>query len=329
MTAPPTSPPSVPQLLLVSASGQLAPALVEALEDNFAVSRMGSGQQALTWLGGSAAEVIIATDRVSDMSGTEFCHRLEQLPAARPAACIVLTDDSSGDLMARMLEAGADDCLPLAIHPQQLVARIKALVRCCQRQRELNPLTGLPGNAYLQREITRRLPDRGHLAVIGFDLDSFKAYNDVYGYYRGDKVICLVAQILQDSVRSHGRADDCLAHIGGDDFFVLTAPERMRDLAQAAMREFQQAIPEFYDETDRRRGGITGFTRQGQEVFFPIMRLIATAATNKAADIQHIGQIAAILSQLKEYAKQTENRGLVVDRRQTHGTRQAGQQQPN
>lgn len=329
MIISPASPPNPPQLLLVTSPDRLPPRLFQALEDNFQVSAAASGQQALARLSPTAVEVIIASDRLPDMSGEEFCRRLQELPAGQRTACLVLVDDAHPASIVHMFQAGADDCLPLNINPQQLVARVKALVRCCRRLRELNPLTGLPGNAYLQREITRRLPDRGQLAVIGFDLENFKAYNDVYGYYRGDKVICLVARILQDALRSCGETDDCLAHIGGDDFFVLTHPERMHNLAQAAITEFQQAIPKLYDEQDRQRGGIIGFSRQGQEVFFPLMRLIATAATNEAADIQHVGQIASVLSQLKEYAKQTGNQGLIVDRRKIHDARRRWQQRPD
>ena len=109
---------------------------------------------------------------------------------------------------------------------------------------------------------------------------------------------------------------------------MLTTPDRMHNLARGAITEFERAIPELYDEEDRRRGGIISFTRQGQEVLFPIMRVIATAATNEADDIQHVGQLAAILSQLKEYARRTGNRKLVVDRRKIHDARRAWPQRP-
>lgn len=324
-----TSPENPPRLLLVAALGQVPHVLAKALEGDFHVSTATSGRHALAKLSQTPTEIIVATDVLPDMSAKEFCAELQGRPAGQPELCVMIMGDVSSASAIRMLQTGADACLPLTISPQELVARLTVLVRCCQRQRELNPLTGLPANAYLEREITRRLPDRRQLAVLGFDLEDFKAYNDVYGYYRGDQVIRLLAKILGEVVQGHGKADDCLAHIGGDDFFVVTSPQRMQRIAQIAITKFDQAIPEFYDEEDRQRGGIVSFTRQGQEVLFPLMRLIAAAATNEAADIQHVGQIATILSQLKECAKQTGNRELVVDRRKIHHARRAWQQRPD
>ena len=328
MSTSPSAAPNRPQLLLVAGSDQSPSTLVDALADAFAVSIAHGAKEALARLAQTPADIIVALDPLPDMSGEEFCRQLQELPARQFGICVVLTDDTRAASVIRMFQSGADDCLPLSINPPELVARLQALVGCCQRHRQLNPLTGLPGNAYLEREITRRLPRRGQLAVVAFDLADFKAYNDVYGYYRGDRVISVLARILSEVVNRYGQDDDCVAHIGGDDFFVLTVPERMHNLAQAATTEFEQVIPELYDEEDRRRGGIISFTRQGQELFFPIMRLIATAATNEAEDVAHVGQIASILGQLKEYARRTGNRGLVVDRRQTHAAHRAWQQRP-
>ena len=321
MTAPPPAASTLPRLLLVNAPEESPAGLADALARHFDMSTATSGQQALARLAQASAEVVVAICPLPDLSDEEFCGQLQGLAGGQPGLCVMMVADASSSAAIAMLRAGADECLPLGINPQELVPRLEALLRCGQRQRELNPLTGLPGNAYLEREVSRGLPDRGGLAVTSFDLEDFKAYNDVYGYYRGDQVIKLVARILGDAVSRHGQPPDCLAHIGGDDFFVVTSPQRMHEIAGAAIAEFEQAIGELYDDEDRRRGGIVSFTRRGQEVFFPLMRLIAVAATNEAAEIEHVGQIAHILAELKGYAKQTGASSLVVDRRRVHDAR--------
>ena len=315
-------------LLLIAGPDQLPAAVATALSDNFQVTTVPNGQQALAVLAQTAVDIIVAVSPLADGAEADFCRHLQNLTTGHYGACVLLVSQSTGPAIVHMFHSGADDCLPLSMDPKEMVARLQALVRCCQRHRQLNPLTGLPGNAHLSREITRRLPDRGHLAVIAFDLQDFKAYNDLYGYYRGDQVITQLSQILLQATNEHGASDDWIAHIGGDDFFVLTSPEKMQALADAAINEFEQMLPKFYDHKDRQRGGIIGFTRQGEEGFFPFMRLFAAAVTNEPDDIQHVGQIAAILSELKEYAKQPGNRGLVVDRRQTHDARHAWRQRP-
>ncbi len=322
------SPSNTDSLLLVTGPNQLPAAVATALSDNFQVTAVSNGQQTLAVLAQSPVDIIVAVSPLADIGDADFCRQIHKLPTSHYGACVLLVSQSTGPEIVRMFHNGADDCLPLSMDPKEMVARLQALMRCCQRHRQLNPLTGLPGNAHLTREITRRLPQRGRLAVIAFDLQDFKAYNDVYGYYRGDQVITQLSEILLRATNGHGDSDDGVAHIGGDDFFVLSSPERMQALADAAINEFEQVFPEFYDPKDRHRGGIIGFTRQGEEVFFPFMRLLAAAVTNQPDDIQHVGQIAAILSELKEYAKHTGNRGLVVDRRRTHDARRAWRQRP-
>jgi GGDEF domain-containing protein/EAL domain-containing protein (putative c-di-GMP-specific phosphodiesterase class I) len=86
-----------------------------------------------------------------------------------------------------------------------------------------NPLTGLPGNEPIRRELIRRLADGRPFAVWYADLDHFKWYNDHYGFHRGDDVIRFTGEILLNTVRSHTPEQIFVGHIGGDDFIVLVS----------------------------------------------------------------------------------------------------------
>jgi GGDEF domain-containing protein len=68
--------------------------------------------------------------------------------------------------------------------------------------------------------IEKNLP----FAAIYADLDNFKAYNDAYGFLKGDVAIKLTADILSD-VSIVSDTDSFLGHIGGDDFIVIVKPD--------------------------------------------------------------------------------------------------------
>ncbi|WP_177208826.1 GGDEF domain-containing protein [Tindallia magadiensis] len=62
-----------------------------------------------------------------------------------------------------------------------------------------SPLTGLPGNKLINEELLKAL-SKESCSVLYFDLDYFKAYNDQYGFEKGDQVIRLLAQIIQKNL---------------------------------------------------------------------------------------------------------------------------------
>jgi len=259
--------------------------------------------------------VIICAGRGQE--GQRLCAQLNQAAMASPP---ILVSVPLGDMdtYVACLRTGADVCLRADAAPEEFAATCEALVKRARLRRSANPLTGLPGNVYLHEQLTARLPQRGQLAVLAFDLSDFKAYNDYYGYVRGDRLLMWLASLLEEVVAEHGGEGDFVAHIGGDDLFVVTGPERAEALAQAAIGRFDQGILDFYDEPERQRGGIQSRTRQNVAAFFPLCTLVATGVTNTSDDIQHPGQIAALLAELKEYAKTAGKSIYQPDRRKTH-----------
>lgn len=57
------------------------------------------------------------------------------------------------------------------------------------------------------------------LAVVLFDLDDFKAYNDEHGHQAGDAALCLFAEVLAESTRKM----DLSARFGGEEFLSVLA----------------------------------------------------------------------------------------------------------
>lgn len=120
-----------------------------------------------------------------------------------------------------------------------------------EQARVANPLTGLPGNVLIQRELTRRLTSASRCAVVYADLDYFKWYNDRYGFHQGDRLIQFTADMLLEASRICGAAGDFVGHIGGDDFIVITNALEPQLLGEEMIRRFNAGVGAFYEGEDR------------------------------------------------------------------------------
>ncbi|WP_182302074.1 GGDEF domain-containing protein [Cohnella cholangitidis] len=105
-----------------------------------------------------------------------------------------------------------------------------------------NPLTGLPGNEPIHRELVRRLAEGRPFAVLYADLDHFKWYNDQYGFHKGDEVIRFTGETLLDTVRTQTNAECFVGHIGGDDFIVVSSGSDPAEMAREVINRFERGI---------------------------------------------------------------------------------------
>ncbi len=152
------------------------------------------------------------------------------------------------------------------------------------------------------------------------DLDNFKAYNDVYGFKSGDRVIVATAQIIRTAVAAHGRPSDFIGHIGGDDFLVIGDPTTIRAVCDDIARQFEERIPEFYNEEDRRCGNIEAKGRDGQPARFPLVSAsmgILDATFEHPVSQEELSHRAA---EIKKFAKGTVGNSVVRDRRAPLGS---------
>ena len=176
-----------------------------------------------------------------------------------------------------------------------------------------NPLTGLPGNVAIEREMLRRREMAKPISLIYVDLDYFKVYNDLYGFEDGDRVILLVSKILTWSIKRHGSPDDFAGHIGGDDFVLITHIGHSTRVATAVVRCFKRLIPRCYRIEDRERGYVLGKDRKGDEGRFPLVSVsLAIVDCHNDGDYDRVGRRAA---EMKRYAKSIPGNKFVRDRR--------------
>jgi diguanylate cyclase (GGDEF)-like protein len=203
----------------------------------------------------------------------------------------------------------------------------KMLTTLAQVQVEMakgtNPLTGLPGNVALEKEVEATLRRGRPFAMLYADLDHFKVFNDVYGFKDGDLVILLLGRILTWAISRHGTNGDFLAHIGGDDFVAMVTPEKAERICKAVIRCFKRLIPIYYHPQDRERGWIQGKGRDGKEQHFPLVSvsigIVECSENIRNCSLHLLGEKAA---QVKSYAKSLPGNVYVRDRRANFGCAQ-------
>jgi DNA-binding response OmpR family regulator len=305
-----------PRILIADDDADLREILQCVLEAaGFSVSATSDGAQALEVIRQAPPSLAILDYAMPGLTGPQVCDVLKRDLLLRHLPVILLTGRKEVEDKVQGLDAGADDYVLKPFEPEELLARVRMVLRRTAQELEANPLTRLPGNPSIQRELEQRLKGGESLAVCYVDLDRFKAFNDHFGFQRGDEVIRRTAELLLESMKTHGGAGDFLGHIGGDDFVLITRAERAEAICQAIIRGFDAMVPGLYDESDRARGYLLHVERQGQPVRLPLLSVSIALVTNEEQPLTHPGQVAAIGAELKTYAKRSDHSLYVKNRR--------------
>jgi diguanylate cyclase (GGDEF)-like protein len=98
----------------------------------------------------------------------------------------------------------------------------------------------------IEREWNRASRTVRPLAIILFDIDHFKRFNDRYGHPQGDACLVAVAQAVAESARREG---DLAARFGGEEF-VLLLPNTDGDAAFAIADEVRRRVAALHDGDD-------------------------------------------------------------------------------
>ena len=307
---------SATRILVADDDPDLRDILRSILEpQGFVVTEAENGELALQAIQSSAPDLVIIDYMMPRMTGPQVCERLRQDALLRHLPVIMLTGKSETQDKVLGLNAGVDDYLVKPFEPQELLARVHMVLRRTSQSLDANPLTRLPGNITIQRELERRLASGESIAVCYADLDRFKSFNDHYGFKRGDEVITRTADILLKTSKAAGSPTDFVGHIGGDDFIVITTAERAVPLCEIVIRDFDAMAATLYDEADWQRGYLLHVDRKGQTVKIPLLSISIALVTNEEHPLTHPGQVATLGAELKAYAKQFDRSIYVKERR--------------
>jgi PleD family two-component response regulator len=250
------------------------------------------------------------------MDGFEVCRKMRQDFGLSQIPVIMLT--AKGDLNEKVkgLEGGANDYLVKPYSNDELLLRVRNVLEWNIRQKEANPLTGLPGNTAIERQLIGRINQKLPYAFLYIDIDNFKGFNDYYGYQKGDEIIGFLAGILSKTIEKLGSKDDFIGHVGGDDFVMIASPNRAELMAKYIIDEFDKGALLLLDEDDVKRGYLEVRDRQGELRRIPVMSVTMALVMSTDNRIEHFAEINDIATSLKEYGKRIKGSVVVKERRQ-------------
>ena len=198
------------------------------------------------------------------------------------------------------------------IHPRVDLAILRS-----ERIAEVNPLTRLPGNISINKQIQGRIDREQIFALAYLDLDQFKPYNDKYGFSRGDEVIKMSGRLILNMVRNKQPLDSFVGHVGGDDFVFIMEPLLAAEASEEIIEVFDRIVPTFYDPEDRIRGYVESVDRMGDAKTFPLITVSIGVADNRYRAVSHYGEIVEVASEMKKFAKSFEGSCYRVDKRRS------------
>jgi len=230
-------------------------------------------------------DIILLDLMLGETTGDQILAEIRGDFRTRLIPVVFLTVRSSLKDKVEHLLAGADDYVTKPFIPEELVARIRAVMSRSTTTRDLNPLTGMSGNSDILREMGLRLASGERFACLYPDIDAFKSYNDHYGFLRGD------------------------------DFVILTEPSMAETIATEITRRFDEAIPALYDPVDRDRGWIESEERNGNILRTPLVSVSIGIVIAEPGSYSTAAAVAARASEVKGVAKRMPGSKWVLDRR--------------
>lgn len=256
--------------------------------------------------------IIINEDSI-DRDITGLCKQIRTDEDNQITPIIVVSSNTDKYHKLEVLEQSVEYYIKKPVDTEYLYYTIKNLDRLLKMNRRISPLTGLPGNVQIHAELKKRITNKEEFSVLYLDLDNFKAYNDVYGFLKGDQIIEYTANIIVNAVHNYGNG--FVGHIGGDDFIAIIPCKDVEKLCQAIIYNFDNGVTRFYNEKDQEDGYIEVANRKGIIEKFPLTSIsIAVVVVDKGrfANILEIGDTAA---QVKHAVKAVMGSSYAIDRR--------------
>lgn len=229
---------------------------------------------------------------------------------------IVLSSNEDFSHKLEVIKDSVEYFVEKSLGKEYIYYTIKNIERLLTVNRTVSPLTGLPGNVKIQSELKKRLSLNEGFTVLYLDLDNFKAYNDVYGFVRGDEIITLTAKVITNNIYRLNNSDVFVGHIGGDDFVAIIDSNVNYDLVcQDIIAEFDSSVQNYFNEDDLIKGYLEVPNRKGVMEEFPLTSLsigVVVAEKDRFKNILEIGEVGA---QVKHLAKSTAGSCYAVNRR--------------
>lgn len=258
--------------------------------------------------------IIINEDSI-DRDITGLCKQIRTDEDNQITPIIVVSSNTDKYHKLEVLEQSVEYYIKKPVDTEYLYYTIKNLDRLLKMNRRISPLTGLPGNVQIHAELKKRISNREKFSVLYLDLDNFKAYNDVYGFLKGDEIIKYTADTIVRCVHNCIHEGAFVGHIGGDDFIAIVPILNCDEICKNIIASFDAHVTKFFTEEDVEKGYIEVANRKGIIEQFPLTSLsigVVVADVGRFHNILEIGEVGA---QVKHAAKSVMGSSYAIDRR--------------
>jgi len=213
-----------------------------------------------------------------------------------------------------------DDLIERPVTPEELLLRIQLAEARRNRVFDNNPLSKLPGNTSILNAIQNAVTSAELMAVCYVDIDNFKPYNDHYGFSQGDEVILMVARVIVNVIDQAARGRSFIGHVGGDDYVFIVPEEKVVEVCDKVLANFETVRNLFIEPEDVLRGGFVEKDRQGRETQFGLLSISIAVIPTGHGKFQHSGQVAAVASQMKHKVKALAGSNYLIDQRDEYSS---------
>ncbi len=304
-----------PTILVVEDDLALGRLLRHTLEpEGYSVVVVPSGEEALRYALREVPQLLLLDIMLPGIDGFTVVEQLRNTAKTAHIPVVILSARHDTADKVRAFAYDVDDYLTKPFNTDELIARIRTQLRHV-RESLLSPLTGLPSGLRIERAIEQQLRSSSHWSILYLDINTFKAYNDVYGFLRGNEMIRLLARVITDCVRNEGNSNDFVGHIGGDDFVIITTPDKVDRLCRALIETWEEESRALYTPEDRKQGALIARDRQGHIQIHPLCGIAIGVVTNNHRHISSMEEISRIAAEVKLKAKSSSGSGYYVDRR--------------
>lgn len=259
--------------------------------------------------------LIIVEDDNTEMTAVEICQKIRENEDNIITPIIVVSSEKDRDYRLEILNMSIQHYILKPIDDDYFYCTIKNIIELINLNRSMSPLTGLPGNVQIQVEMKRRLLNKESFAVVYYDMDHFKEYNDVYGFSKGDEVIKLLSKIIVRHVHEIEFGNNFTGHVGGDDFVSVISKYDYEELCKNIINDFDESILKYYTAEDVERGYIEVANRRGIIEQFPIVSLSIAVVEVENENFRSTLEIGEVSAQVKHMAKEIAGSSYVINRR--------------
>ena len=259
--------------------------------------------------------LIVINEDAIDRDVIDLCRKIRKDEDNTITPVIVVSSKRSREHRVRILRESVEYFIKKPVDEQYLYYTVKNLNRLLSSNRRVSPLTGLPGNVQIHAELKKRIGRGEAFSVLYVDLDNFKAYNDVYGFLKGDQIIEFTADTIVSLVNSNELENTFVGHIGGDDFVAIVPGTNCEKLCQNIISHFDSNVLRYFTEEDVEKGYIEVANRKGIIEQFPLTSVsigVVVADKGRFKNILEIGEVGA---QVKHAAKSVMGSSYAIDRR--------------